>query len=770
MKLWSPPLFLSLSYSFIKSPLKAFLRTVYRFFADMLSFTTVKGFSVQLWTMVAFLRFRSPKHIFRQVIAVGQLLFAIQTVSFANNIAVSSVTLTSPNTSAKSISVQFNLSWENSWRHNSTSGGLSYIGVKTGGTGYTSAPTVTITGGGGTGATATAIVSGNAVTGFTITNAGNNYTSVPTVSFSGGGGSGATADAYIQSWWDAAWVFVKFQVGIIDPTFTGVSSSSTTVTVSSTADLRAGMPVRVTSGTGAFAANTVISSITNATQFVVSVAPTTALSGASIECQRIWEHARLNNTGHTAPSGSTIDAGLLTPGSAFNATTNPAVGVFMYRSAAGAGTNTFTNTQLRWNYGANSVSDDALVTIKVFAIETVYVPQGSFTVGDGSSHSETRTSAPSSRYNFCAANSTAGTATFTIGSAPPTLQGLNASSSASNLSARGASDFGTGTTTFSLATGFPTGYNAFYCMKYEISQGQYRDFLNTLSRTQQDTRTRTAIAAGTTSVTNRYVMVPSTTVTNRNGIRCDGTIDANNPVTFYCDLNNNGTPNQSDDGEWIACNFLNWTDGCAYMDWAGLRPMTELEYEKACRGIQSADSAEYAWGDITTTSANNITNGGQAGEVTTTANANSASNNQANVTGPLRVGVFAGAATTRALAGATYYGIMEMSGNLWERTVTIGNVAGRTYTGVHGDGILHIDGSANVDFWPGINGNSSGTTANTTFGGTTGVTHAAGAGYRGGVFPFAVVYMRVSDRFYAASTFFPDNWNFNGSRGVRSAP
>ena len=66
--------------------------------------------------------------------------------------------------------------------------------VTAGGSGYTSAPTVTLTGGGGSGATATATIVGDAVTSITITNFGTGYTTAPTVAFSGGGGgSGATA-------------------------------------------------------------------------------------------------------------------------------------------------------------------------------------------------------------------------------------------------------------------------------------------------------------------------------------------------------------------------------------------------------------------------------------------------------------------------------------------------------------------------------------------------------------------------------------------------
>lgn len=65
------------------------------------------------------------------------------------------------------------------------------------GTGYTSAPAVTISGGGGTGAAATATVASGRITAITMTNFGTNYTSAPMVTITGGGGSGATATAAI---------------------------------------------------------------------------------------------------------------------------------------------------------------------------------------------------------------------------------------------------------------------------------------------------------------------------------------------------------------------------------------------------------------------------------------------------------------------------------------------------------------------------------------------------------------------------------------------
>ena len=74
--------------------------------------------------------------------------------------------------------------------------------VTAGGSGYSSAPTVTFSAPtSGITATGTATVSGGAVTAIVITNAGNGYTSAPTVTFSGGGGSGAAATAVLASDW-----------------------------------------------------------------------------------------------------------------------------------------------------------------------------------------------------------------------------------------------------------------------------------------------------------------------------------------------------------------------------------------------------------------------------------------------------------------------------------------------------------------------------------------------------------------------------------------
>lgn len=77
------------------------------------------------------------------------------------------------------------------------------VDVGTGGTSYSSAPSVTFSGGGGSSAAATATINSDGeVNGIAVTNNGTGFTSAPTVGFSGGGGSGATATANMLSYLD----------------------------------------------------------------------------------------------------------------------------------------------------------------------------------------------------------------------------------------------------------------------------------------------------------------------------------------------------------------------------------------------------------------------------------------------------------------------------------------------------------------------------------------------------------------------------------------
>lgn len=87
--------------------------------------------------------------------------------------------------------------------------------VTNGGSGYTTVPTVALTGGAGSGATARAIMSpdGDEVIGLELVTEGIGYTTAPAVGFSGGGGSGAAATAYIQP---ATALLVKEETAKID--------------------------------------------------------------------------------------------------------------------------------------------------------------------------------------------------------------------------------------------------------------------------------------------------------------------------------------------------------------------------------------------------------------------------------------------------------------------------------------------------------------------------------------------------------------------------
>lgn len=79
----------------------------------------------------------------------------------------------------------------------------------------------------------------------------------------------------------APFVVTYLGLGPVYNSAPGATGSGTTITVGSTTGLAAGMTLQVVAGTGAFASNTTVVSVTNNTTFVVSQAPTTALSGGA---------------------------------------------------------------------------------------------------------------------------------------------------------------------------------------------------------------------------------------------------------------------------------------------------------------------------------------------------------------------------------------------------------------------------------------------------------------------------------------------------------
>lgn len=473
-----------------------------------------------------------------------------------------------------------------------------------------------------------------------------------------------------------------------------------------------------------------------------------------------WAHAFLNNTGHTAATGSTIDAGLLTPGTAFNATTNPAIGVFVYRSAAGTGNNLFENIQLRWNYRANGVDDNAEIQVQVLAVEMVYVPSGTFWIGDGKS---TTTTAPSLPGYF-----------RTEITSSTTYPANNASCCGGNGTGNELAKMTGGGSTFPKAD-YPNGFNAFYAMKYPITQNGYVDFLNTLTRTQQANR-HIGNAVG------QYMAATSGQVTplNRNGVRIVST-PAAGPWTYACDLNtSNSLPsgvNEEDDGNHIACNWLNFADVMAYLDWSGLRPITKMEFEKLGRGPSSTlVNDEMPWGgnlSSVTRVSNNLTNTGTSTEYITDANFNAATGWMgSNATealrtgpnGPVRVGIFAANGTSKSSSGASYYGAMHLADNVHGLAINL-TVDARSFTGSHGNGSTNAAGFHDAATWPFTNNTTQPTTAN------------PGISITGSCWMHGTSVMPISRHVAVEPNNegidIPENFSrasFYGGRGVRSAP
>jgi formylglycine-generating enzyme required for sulfatase activity len=306
---------------------------------------------------------------------------------------------------------------------------------------------------------------------------------------------------------------------------------------------------------------------------------------------------------------------------------------------------------------------------------------------------------------------------------------------------------------------------AIYAMKYEITQGQYKDFLNTLTRAQQNRRVESDVSGDAPGAGKIYVMSATTTITNRNIISCPASGNGTTaPITFST------TVSSVDKGD-RAGNYLSWMDLMAFADWAALRPMTELEFEKMGRGPLYPVVQEYAWGTTSMNAATTISGTEDGTETITTANANTNYNNTTFTggdggTGPLRAGIFATSSTvTREAAGASYYGVMELSGNVWEEVVTMGNKTGLSFSGTHGDGVLttltSFEGNATNLDWPGISGTIS-----------QGINGATGTGLRGGSWLVTVVngaQQAVSNRTYAALTSAGRVSDYGG-RCVRTAP
>jgi formylglycine-generating enzyme required for sulfatase activity len=362
-----------------------------------------------------------------------------------------------------------------------------------------------------------------------------------------------------------------------------------------------------------------------------------------------YSHATLstNVADHTVPAGAKLDVGASQDG-------KRGLGAFVYRATPGDGANDWKGVTLRWLHQADGVDDPGAADLRVFALRMVYVPQCAFWAGDGTVNATTGPFSLNDMTNLKGQNnghihlvtgqfSAGDTAEpFRIETEEALTLGGESKKNLGNREGLGmlrTDDF-TSFVTRTLPARFPKGYAAFYCMKHEVTRGEYAAFLTTLSLEQQGRLTARGNPAckGPDSPAGTLVYAPD----DPQGIRIAA--PGKNPATpaVY------GT-----DAPRLACNYLSWTEGLQYANWAGLRLMTELEYEKACRGPLKPVPNEYAWGTDRIPAAN----------------------------APVPDG-------DRVTARASYWGILGLSDNMGERTVTVGNAFGRRFVGTHGDGTL----------------------------------------------------------------------------------
>ena len=335
-----------------------------------------------------------------------------------------------------------------------------------------------------------------------------------------------------------------------------------------------------------------------------------------------WRHCTLDQSQFTSGAGATF----VVP--------NDGKGAFIHRSADGIGNVSFSGNQLTWLYGDDGVLDGDSVEIKVFALEMVYIPEGQYYLGSGSS---TETNC------FMDGNSNV---PYLVSGPGEIVTGITSG----QLNVNGGGANGT-----PIPSTYPNGFNAFWIMKYECSHQQFADFLNHL----------TSILATTHNTSSNFT--------------------------------GSSYPNLSSSTPDRAYNNLGVAQLIAFADWSGLRPFSELEFEKACRGMNiDPVQNEFPWGTTTIVKleSTQISNGGLPTESVQSpylANAAYKSTNGASGPGrPVRVGLFARATgSTRELSGATYYGVLNMADNVQEITIRAGTITGQSVNAAtHGDGDL----------------------------------------------------------------------------------
>lgn len=397
-----------------------------------------------------------------------------------------------------------------------------------------------------------------------------------------------------------------------------------------------------------------------------------------IDVEEPWRHLCVKNDGHRVDAGYSWSLAQAQDGTVSSQSGPSNVGLFIARNTTGAGAAStmvrvavdITKGDLQPYYKA-SYEDfrDGKIDISVAAIEMVFIPRGPYYLGDGISY-DTFGDEAGSPYLVTSNDSL--TLRVKNGTAQELRKGV-----------------------VGVRKNYPKAYEGFYCMKYELSQEQYVYFLNKLPYKEQKKRIGNKLDEMSPG---DYAFGDKTYADARNGIILEkrrtkglGNIAVGDTaVIFGHNLNQDDGYNSPKDGKTVACNFLTPEDAKVYADWVGLRLMTELEYEKTCR-LRNPSAPptgfQYAWNGMTVTQPAGGLQSGTEGTVDEVAAGAPNANVGSVFNGPMRCGSFARAGTTNMSAtGASYWGAMDLTGNLSEMECNA--VEGRMMSAVDGDGSL----------------------------------------------------------------------------------
>jgi hypothetical protein len=293
-----------------------------------------------------------------------------------------------------------------------------------------------------------------------------------------------------------------------------------------------------------------------------------------------WQHVRLvadkvvNPTGYSSGEGTPLE--FVVPGG-----DEGFVGMFVRLAKDGRGA--VTSQKVTAVLDLNTEHRTLNTSIRAFGIEMAYVAEGPFYLG-----SSVR------RINCFYAYQESGTNT-----PPYRVTGAGAIPTGRQKGKLWALGFRPEDNS-QIPAAFPNGYAAFYCMKFPcLTQGFYADFLNTLTVAQAK---------------KRWYVEGQGKEISRTGTAPDYTYTATSP-----------------DARTV---WLSWEDHAMVAAWAGLRPLTELEFEKAVRGLDAPEGAD---------------------------------------------------------VGLSFYGLQEVNvGGIYERQVTVSTAEGRKFAGTHGRGIVEL--------------------------------------------------------------------------------